>query len=51
MDRDCKNCAYSSPTDGIGNGCTAWNCEFIPRKEAIKAYKEKMEKMEKKGEK
>ena len=36
MDRDCKKCAYSSP-----NGCTAWDCEFIPREEAIAAWKEK----------
>ena len=38
-DRDCKNCAYSSPYEGIGNGCTTWSCEFISRKEAIKAWK------------
>ena len=39
MDRDCKTCAYSSPGEGIGNGCTAWECEYINRQEAIKVYK------------
>jgi len=38
-DRDCKNCAQSSPYAGIGNGCTAWDCEFISRREAIKAWR------------
>ena len=40
-ERRCKECAWSSPYDGNGNGCTSWNCEFISRKEAIKAWKEK----------
>ena len=35
----CKRCAYSSPFDGNSNGCTSWSCEFIDRKEAIRAYK------------
>ena len=39
MDRDCKTCAYSSPGQGISNGCTAWECEYINRREAIEAYK------------
>lgn len=44
MDRDCDNCAYAKPTHTMDNGCTAWTCEFIPRVEAIKAWKEKHEK-------
>lgn len=44
MDRDCDNCAYARPTHTMDNGCTAWTCEFIPRAEAIKAWKEKHEK-------
>lgn len=39
MDRDCDNCARCTR-----NGCTSWDCDFIPRKEAIKAYIEKREK-------
>ena len=34
--RDCDNCARCGR-----NGCTAWDCDFIPRKEAVKAWKEK----------
>lgn len=37
--RDCKTCAYSSPGEGIGNGCTAWMCEYINKWEAIEAWK------------
>lgn len=36
MDRDCENCARCAR-----NGCTSWDCDFIPRKEAIRAYLEK----------
>lgn len=38
--RDCKTCAYArTPDDPYNNGCTAWDCEYIDRKEAIKVYK------------
>lgn len=33
MERDCKNCIR-----GTIDGCTAWGCEYINRKEAIKAW-------------
>ena len=36
MDRDCDNCVRCGR-----NGCTAWGCEYINRKEAIEAWKEK----------
>ena len=36
MDRDCKNCARNKPDVG----CTSWDCDFIDRKEAIKAWKQ-----------
>lgn len=40
MDRDCKNCIYArTPDDPYNNGCTAWSCEFISRREAIKLIK------------
>lgn len=39
VDRDCKTCAYSSPYEGIGNGCITWACEYINKREAIEAYK------------
>lgn len=39
-DRDCKNCLYArTPDDPNNNGCTAWSCEFINRREAIKLIK------------
>lgn len=39
-DRDCKNCLYArTPDDPNNNGCTAWSCEFIDRREAIKLIK------------
>lgn len=39
-DRDCKNCLYArTPDDPYSNGCTAWDCEYINRKEAIEIYK------------
>ena len=38
--RDCKTCVYAkTPENSYDNGCTAWECEFIDRKEAIKIYK------------
>ena len=33
-ERNCARCAYLT-----GTGCSAWDCEFIDREEAIKAYK------------
>ena len=33
--RDCENCARCGR-----DGCKAWDCDFIPRKEAIKAWKD-----------
>lgn len=36
MDRDCNNCVRCGR-----NGCTAWDCDYINREEAIKAWKEK----------
>lgn len=41
--RDCKTCIHSEIGHGEGNGCTAWTCEYIKKKEALKAYKEQME--------
>lgn len=39
-DRDCRTCAYSRPSDDMyDNGCTAWDCEYINRREAIEIYK------------
>ena len=41
-DRDCERCVHSRPYGGESNNrCTSWDCEFIDRKEAIKAYREK----------
>ena len=34
--RDCENCARCGR-----DGCKSWDCDFIPRKEAIEAWKEK----------
>ena len=39
MDRDCKNCIRSKGVTEYDNGCTAWKCEYINRKEAIEIYK------------
>lgn len=40
MDRDCRTCVYArTPDDIYSNGCTAWECEYINRKEAIEIYK------------
>lgn len=43
--RDCKTCVYSRFRDENDNGCTAWECEYINRREAIEAYK-KLKEME-----
>ncbi len=41
--RDCERCVFARPYGGENdNRCSAWDCEFIDRKEAIKAYREKM---------
>lgn len=37
MDRDCENCVRNTPR----KGCTAWDCDYINREEAIEAWKEK----------
>lgn len=34
-DRDCMNCVRNTPE----KGCTAWDCDYINRAEAIEAYK------------
>ena len=39
--RDCENCARCGR-----DGCKSWDCDFIPRKEAIEAWKEKYGKTE-----
>ena len=40
MDRDCRTCVYArTPDDMYSNGCTAWDCDYINRKEAIEIYK------------
>lgn len=36
--RDCDNCARCGR-----DGCKSWDCDFVPRKEAIEAWKEKHE--------
>lgn len=33
MERDCKNCIR-----GTIDGCTAWDCDYINRKEALKIW-------------
>ena len=39
-ERNCENCAHAKPFGGENdNRCDAWECEYINRKEAIKAYK------------
>lgn len=40
-DRDCKTCVWSSPWEGEGNGCTTWDCEYINKREAAEAWREK----------
>lgn len=39
--RDCENCARCGR-----DGCKSWDCDFIPRKEAIEAWQEKYGKTE-----
>lgn len=40
-DRDCKTCVYArTPDNPYDNGCTAWECEYINRRDAIRAYHE-----------
>lgn len=39
-ERNCETCAHAQPFGGENdNRCDAWECEYINRKEAIKAYK------------
>lgn len=33
--RDCKTCAHHTE-----DGCQSWDCEYINREEAVKAWKE-----------
>lgn len=42
-DRDCKNCIRSKGVTEYDNGCTAWECEYINRREAIAVWKEFIE--------
>ena len=37
-DRDCKSCIFSSYLHG---GCCSWDCEYINRREAAEAWREK----------
>ena len=38
--RDCEKCVYARPYGGENdNRCTAWDCEYISRKDAIAIYK------------
>lgn len=38
--RDCEKCVYAKPYGGSNdNRCSAWECEFIDRKEAVKFIK------------
>lgn len=43
--RDCDNCARCGR-----DGCKSWDCDFVPRKEAIEAWKEKYETADRKTE-
>ena len=36
-ERDCKTCVFNSYAH---HGCVSWDCEYINRREAVKAYKE-----------
>jgi rubrerythrin len=39
-DRKCENCVHAKPYGGENdNRCDAWECDFIDRTEAAKAYK------------
>ena len=38
--RDCEWCVFARPYGGENdNRCSAWDCEFIDRKEAVEAYR------------
>ena len=47
MERDCKNCIHRVPILDeencvwSGADCDSWDCEFVSRKEALQAWKEK----------
>ena len=41
MSRDCTTCARSDYSKGEGNGCTAWECDYINVDDAITAYEER----------
>lgn len=43
--RDCDNCARCGR-----DGCKSWDCDFVPRKEAIEAWKEKHKTADRKNE-
>ena len=36
-ERNCKDCVFNSFAH---HGCCTWDCEYINRREAVKAYKE-----------
>lgn len=36
-ERNCKDCVFNSYAH---HGCVSWDCEYINRREAVKAYKE-----------
>lgn len=46
-ERDCEHCIHRIPIlnreEGIWKGadCDSWNCEYVNRKEALQAWKEK----------
>lgn len=45
-DRDCETCVHARPFGGENdNRCDAWECEYIDRKEAAKAYKAKKDRI------
>lgn len=45
-DRNCENCIHAKPFGGVyDNRCDVWECEFIDRKEAAKAYKARKDKI------
>lgn len=44
--RNCENCVHAQPFGGDNdNRCDAWECEFIDRTEAAKAYKAKKDRI------
>ena len=39
MERNCESCVHAKPFGGKDdNRCSAWDCEYINRAEAIEAY-------------